>query len=245
MEKSFSALPDRLAQVEYNYRTITENIARAAQQTGRDPQDIELVCVTKTVGIELINHVIRLGASHIGENRVQELDSKFDLLENRDDLKISVIGHLQTNKVKKAVELSHMIQSVDSLHLAQEISRRSVDQDKTIECLVEVNIGAEESKSGTTPEQVEELIDQMSVLQGIKVLGLMAIPPAEAEISETRRYFEKMRKLFIDIKTKKHDNSNIVMKYLSMGMSADYADAIMEGSNMVRVGSALFGARKY
>ena len=228
-----------------NYERICERIATAAARSGRSSEDIELVAVTKTVPIEVINASIALGVRHIGENRVQELASKYELLAGRESLQVSVIGHLQTNKAKRAVEMADMIQSVDSLHVAQAIARHAEAQGKTVPCLVEVNIGGEESKSGIEPQQVEEMVFAAGELPGLQVQGLMIIPPFDEDTSKTRRYFEKIHKLFIDIGSKKLHNSNVMMRYLSMGMSADYAEAIEEGSNMVRVGSALYGARVY
>lgn len=234
----------RMLAVEENYKRIFDNISAAAEKSGRTADDIELIAVTKTVPVEYINRSIELGASHIGENRVQELASKFDFLK-KDDLKISVIGHLQTNKVKQALSMADMIQSLDSEHLAAEISKRAVEAGKTVECLVEINVGEEASKTGIVIGQAEELVWKAAEMPGIKVCGLMVIPPIEENILKTRQYFCKIHKLFIDIAGKKHDNSNIDFRFLSMGMSADYAEAVEEGSNMVRIGSALYGARKY
>ena len=246
MERSSEELPERFSLLEQNYSRITERISEAAARSGRTPGDVELVAVTKTVPVELINHAIALGVTHIGENRVQELESKLPALDTPDGgLKISVIGHLQTNKAKKAVEMAGMIQSVDSLHLARELSKRSVELGKTTECLIEINIGDEASKSGVGFDGAEELVCAVSELEALAVRGLMTIPPVDADPANTRRFFAKIHKLFIDIGTKNLHNKNIEMKYLSMGMSADYAEAIEDGSNMVRIGSALFGARNY
>lgn len=243
---SITAADPRMIDVEENYRLITERMAEAALRSGRRPEDIELVAVTKTVPVEYINHSIALGVRHVGENRVQELSSKFDsLLRPEGGLKISVIGHLQTNKARKAVSMADMVQSVDSLHLAQELSKSAAALEKSLECLVEINIGEEQSKSGIDLAGAEELVYRTAEMPGLKVCGLMVIPPFDTNPDNTRVYFEKIHKLFIDIQSKKHDNSNIEMKYLSMGMSADYAQAIEEGSNMVRIGSALYGARVY
>lgn len=241
-EKLSTPLDVRKSDITENYKHIRENIAQCEQSAGVQEGFVELVAVTKTVPVELINHSISLGVRHIGENRVQELFGKFDELD-RQQLKISVIGHLQTNKVKRAVEMSHMIQSVDSEHLAREISLRSSQLGKITECLVEINVGMEESKSGADISAVSELVYKISEMDSVKVSGLMIIPPIETDIEKTRGYFNKIHKLFIDIRDKNHDNSNIEMKYLSMGMSSDYTYAILEGANMVRIGSALYGAR--
>ena len=244
MEKLSTSLDDRMRAINDNYRRIMEDIAAAAEKSGRSPADIDLCAVTKTVPVEYVNYSIGLGVRHIGENRVQELASKYDALD-KEGLRISVIGHLQTNKVKPALQMAEMIQSLDSEHLAQEISRRATEMKKNISCLVEVNVGGEASKSGVALEQAEELVWRAAEMPGITVCGLMVIPPVEENILKTRCYFEKIHKLFIDIAGKKHDNSNIRFDILSMGMSADYAAAIEEGSNMVRIGSALYGARSY
>lgn len=243
-ERSSEEFRERFASVGENYKIITDTIAEAAVKSGREPRDIEFVAVTKTVPVEVVNHAISLGVTHIGENRVQELSSKYDILE-KDGLKISVIGHLQSNKAKQAVSMAHMIQSVDSVHIAEEISKRASEANKEIECLIEINIGCEESKSGVEYDAAEELVLRTAEMPFIKVCGLMVIPPIEEKSEETRRYFEKIHKLFIDIGAKNNDNKNVMMKYLSMGMSSDYREAILEGSNMVRVGSALFGRRNY
>lgn len=244
MERSSGAIDERFSVVTENYARIMDDIADAAAKSGRRPEDIEFVAVTKTVPVDIINHSITLGVSHIGENRVQELSSKYDELL-KDDLKISVIGHLQTNKAKQAIGMADMIQSVDSERVAREISLRAVQAGKQIECLIEVNIGEEESKSGIGFDEAEKLVCKAAELDGILVRGLMVIPPFDENAEKTRRYFEKIHKLFIDIGAKNNDNNNIVMKYLSMGMSSDYKEAILEGSNMIRVGSALYGKRNY
>lgn len=244
MERSFADIDERFSYVSENYARIMEKVSFAAQKTGRESSDIEFVAVTKTVPVEIINHAISLGVSHIGENRVQELASKYEML-SKDGLEISVIGHLQTNKVKQALGMARMIQSVDSERLALEISKRASEMGKTIECLIEVNIGDEVSKSGIGFDEAEELVCKTGELPGIKVSGLMVIPPFDEKIEKTRRYFEKIHKLFIDIGAKNYDNKNIAMNYLSMGMSSDYEEAVLEGSNMIRVGSALFGRRNY
>ena len=179
---------------------------------------------------------------HIGENKVQELLSKYDELE-LSHCDCQFIGHLQTNKVRQLIGRVSMIQSVDSLKLAREISKVSLSRGLSTDVLIEVNIGREENKSGILPEGLAELLEQISKLPSIRVRGLMAIPPISENISDTMRYFTNMSQYFVDIKAKKIDN--VTMDYLSMGMSADYALAIEAGANLVRVGSALFGARIY
>lgn len=233
---------EKLEQVKRNFFEIQENIAKSAQSVGKTADDIIFLAATKTVPVEIINYSISLGLKYIGENKVQEFLSKYEQY-NLDNCKAHLIGHLQTNKVKQIVGKVDMIQSVDSLKLAQEISKISVQKNLTTKILIEVNIGGEESKSGTTPETVEELLYQVSALDNIKVEGLMTIPPICSNNSEIYKYFDKMNKLFIDISSKKIDNIN--MCYLSMGMSNDYQEAIKSGANMVRIGSSLYGARQY
>lgn len=224
-----------------NYKRVKDNIAEAAIKAGRRPEDIRLMCVTKTVESEYINPVLDCGADLIGENRVQEFLGKKDSL-HLDGVEKHLIGHLQTNKVKQIVGEVDMIQSVDSIKLAKEISRVSKNKGITSDVLVEVNIGLEESKSGTTLDELNELISEISELECIRVKGLMTIPPICDE-NEVKKYFSLMYKTFIDLKAKNSDN--ISMEILSMGMSGDYEAAVAEGSNIVRVGSAIFGARKY
>ena len=228
--------------VEYNYKLINERIAEAAEKSGRRREDITLLAATKTVDAQTINHAISLGLDHIGENRVQELLSKYEQYD-LEHCSLQFIGHLQTNKVRQIVDKVDLIQSVDSFKLAKEISNQSLKRDKVTDILVEVNIGREENKSGVFKENLEELLCQISELKGISVKGLMTIPPICENEHKILKYFNNMHKLFIDISQKKLDNVN--MTILSMGMSADYYEAILEGANMVRVGSALFGARNY
>ena len=236
-------IPDeaRIKRTLENYERVKSNIAEAAVKAGRSPEDVRLMCVTKTVEAEYINPVLDSGASLIGENRVQEYLSKRGSL-HLDGVEKHLIGHLQTNKVKQIVGEVDMIESVDSLKLAKEISKYSLKKGVTSNVLVEVNIGEEDSKSGIFLDGLEELLSQIGELPNISVKGLMTIPPI-CEESEARKYFEQMHKTFVDIKSKNLDNIN--MELLSMGMSGDYEAAIAEGSDIVRVGSAIFGARQY
>ena len=231
-----------LADVEYNYHHICEEIARAAESVGKTADDITFLAATKTVDAPTINHAISLGLRYIGENRVQELLSKYDEYD-LEHASLQFIGHLQTNKVRQIVGKVDLIHSVDSVMLAQEISRCSITQNTETGILLEVNIGREENKSGVLPEQLEELLYQIKDIPAIKVRGLMAIPPICENAQENRKFFDKMRNIFLDIDSKNIDN--ISMDILSMGMSDDYAEAIRCGATMVRVGSALFGARYY
>lgn len=223
-----------------NYKYIQENIAQAALAAGKNAQEITLLAATKTVPAEMINHAIHCGITTIGENRVQEFLDKYESL--RTDLcDCQFIGRLQSNKVKYIIDKVSLVQSLDSLRLAKEISRLAEKHGKTMGVLVEVNIGREKSKGGILPEALAEFIDEIRLLPGIAVKGLMAIPPICENSVELLGYFSKMREYYVDITTKKIDN--VTMQYLSMGMSEDYAAAITQGANMVRIGSALFGKR--
>lgn len=240
MEK-FIPDEERIKRTIDNYHRILNDVKETAVKAGRAENDVRLMCVTKTVEPEYINPVLDLGADLIGENKVQEYCSKLDTL-HLDNVEKHIIGHLQTNKVKYIAGRVDMIESVDSLKLAKEIEKQFKKADAVANILIEVNIGNEESKSGCDITQLDELIYQISELDNIKIKGLMTIPPV-CEADEARRYFAKMHDKFLQIKEKNIDN--VFMDVLSMGMSADYEQAILEGSNIVRVGSAIFGARKY
>ncbi len=239
MERSFSEVLD---DVKKNYFEITENIARAAEKSGRKYEDITFLAATKTVEPAVINHAVSLGLRYIGENKVQELLSKYDEydLKNCD---LQFIGHLQTNKVRQIIDKVSMIQSVDSVKLANEISKQSIKNSLVSNILLEVNIGREENKSGVLEEELDELIEKISAMPNIQIRGLMTIPPVCEKKIEVCKFFDKMYKLFIDISSKKSDN--VYMDYLSMGMSDDYEEAVLCGANMVRIGSRLFGSRIY
>lgn len=238
----FTPDENRLKSVEENYKRVLENVKESAVKAGRSESDVRLMCVTKTVEPVYINKAIELGADLIGENRVQEYLGKRDEL-NLSGVERHLIGHLQTNKVKQIVGEVDMIESVSSVKLAKEISKVSLQKGIVTNCLVEVNVGKEESKSGIYLEELEETLCEIAQLPAIKIKGLMTIPPICETPDEARRYFAMLRQSFIDIKDKKTDN--IDMEILSMGMSGDYEVAVAEGSNIVRVGSAIFGARQY
>lgn len=236
------SVDERFRNIDYNVAFIKERIAEAAYKSSRNFEDIDFMAVTKTVEPIFINRAIESGIGYIGENKVQEFLSKKSFLK-LDDCKAHLIGHLQTNKVKQIVGEVAMIESVDSIRLATEISKRSEAKGITTECLVEVNIGGEESKTGIPSDMLEDLLYQMIELPAIRVKGLMTIPPVCENDSELCKYFSKMHRIFIDIRDKKLDNTDISI--LSMGMSGDYEQAILCGSNHVRIGSAIFGPRLY
>ena len=224
-----------------NYAEIREKINLSAEKSGRTAEDVILLAATKTVSADKINYAIEKGISYIGENRVQELLSKAD------DINTSAhrhfIGHLQTNKVKDIVPRVEMIESVDSLRLATAIGKEAVKCGKTMDILLEINIGGEESKSGFSVNEIENALEEITKIEGICVKGIMSIPPVCVNREKQREYFTQLHKIFVDISRKKLDNSNII--YLSMGMSQDYDLAIECGANIVRIGTSLFGARNY
>ena len=229
METDFSRIDD-------NYKRILFNI-REAEEKYRKSGGVSLIAVTKTVDPAAVNHAVSLGIRLLGENRVQEYISKKDFYDK--NAEVHFIGHLQTNKVKYIIDSVSMIQSVDSIKLAEEIDRHAGRIGKCQDILIEVNIGGEKSKSGIAASGLEELVYQVSELENIRVRGLMAIPPA----GSLERFLFDMQKLYIDISQKKIHN--ISMDYLSMGMSGDYEAAIKYGANMVRIGRGLFGPRNY
>lgn len=220
---------------------IKENIRRAAEAYGRRYEDITLVAATKTVHPSIIDEAISCGISNIGENRVQELLSKEGDI-HKDNIKVHFIGHLQSNKVRSIVGKVDLIQSVDTFKLAKDISEKSLEKNLITDILLEVNIGKEENKFGFIKENLRFELGKIGNLQGVRVNGLMAIVPICKDKKLLCDYFKAMNSLLIDISNEKYDNVN--MKYLSMGMSSDYMEAIKCGANMVRIGSAIFGNRK-
>ena len=230
-----------------NIKRVRETMVQAAIAAGRNPEEVQLLGVTKTVSPDRINAALDAGITAIGENRVQEFLGKRDaLLLNRSDgskTAVHLIGHLQTNTVSKIVGLVDMIESIDSVHLAKAVSDASQKIGGATDVLVEVNIGREEAKSGVFAENLDGMLDEIRGFPGIRVRGLMTVPPILETEKEKRAIFSQMYKLFIDIKAKNRDNDG--MDTLSMGMSGDYREAILEGATLVRVGSALFGRRYY
>lgn len=223
-----------------NYKDVLDRLYAAAEKSGRSAEDITLLAATKTVDADTVNYAIKKGITHIGENRVQELLSKYSLLNPAHS---HFIGHLQTNKVKDIIDKVEMIESVDSLKLAKEISKQAGKHGLVMNILAEINIGGEESKSGFAPEDAENAVKEIAKLPNVHIKGLMCIPPVSNMLEEARKYFRKMYKLFLDIGAKNIDNSD--MSVLSMGMSGDFDIAVSEGANLVRVGTSLFGKRNY
>ena len=229
-------------EVAQNVQKIAQDVREAALQAGRDPSEVQVMAVTKTVDPVLVNAAIGAGITLLGENKAQELCAKYDSY-HKDGVQIHFIGHLQTNKVRQIVDKVSMVESVDSIKLAREIDRHCAAIGKVMDVLLEVNIGREENKTGIFPELLPALLEEAGKLEHIRVRGLMTIPPMCETEEEVLQYFSQMRQLFIDIKQKKYDN--IRMEILSMGMSADYLAAVRCGSNIVRIGTAMFGQRNY
>lgn len=229
-------------EVAQDVRAIMQQVRDTALQAGRDPSEVQVMAVTKTVDPVLVNAAIGAGITLLGENKAQELCAKYDSY-HKDGVQIHFIGHLQTNKVRQIVDKVSMVESVDSIKLAREIDRHCAAIGKVMDVLLEVNIGREENKTGIFPELLPALLEEAGNLEHIRVRGLMTIPPVCETEEEVLQYFSQMRQLFIDIKQKKYDN--ISMEILSMGMSADYLAAVRCGSNIVRIGTAMFGQRNY
>ena len=221
---------------------VKANIAAAAEKAGRRPEDIYLVAASKMNDSGRVREAIAAGIRICGENRVQEMVEK-QAQGAYEGAELHFIGHLQKNKVKQVVGLASLIQSADSLELIRLIDKTALSRGIVQDILLEVNIGAEASKSGCSPEELPSALDSIARLDAARVRGLMTIPPICSSRQEIEPYFVQMKQLFIDICGKKYDN--IRMDFLSMGMSADYETAIACGANMVRVGSAIFGKRIY
>ena len=225
-----------------NVAQIRAQIAQAAIAAGRKPEEILLCAATKMNDSDRVRQAIAAGVDCCGENRVQELTKKY--AENAyEGAPIHFIGHLQTNKVKQVVGKVDLIQSVDSERLMEAIHKEATRQGICQDILLEVNIGMEESKSGISAEALPSLLEKASEFSGIRVLGLMAIPPICQNSADSVKFFQEMYNLSVDIKAKKYDNVRVDI--LSMGMSDDYREAIACGSTMIRVGTAIFGARDY
>ena len=227
--------------------TIAENVTRvreeinlAAQRCGRNSEDITLVAASKMNGFTHVREAIEAGITVCGENRVQEMTVK-NAQGAYEGAHLHFIGRLQKNKVKQVVGVAELIHGVDTLALLQEIGRRATEKGIVQDVLLEVNIGREESKAGFAPEEIPAILESGESISGIRIRGLMAIPPLVASEAEIFPYFSAMQQLFVDNGQKKYDNSN--MDFLSMGMSHDFQQAIACGSNMVRIGTKIFGPR--
>ncbi|MBO5094121.1 MAG: YggS family pyridoxal phosphate-dependent enzyme [Lachnospiraceae bacterium] len=221
----------------------TENtITRICKESGRDRSEVTLIAVSKTKPVSMLEEAYAAGSRDFGENKVQELTEKYEILPK--DIRWHMIGHLQRNKVKYLIGKVFLIHSVDSLRLAQEISKESVKKNVTTSILVEVNVAGEQSKFGLfTENEVIELVTQVAALPGIAVKGLMTIAPYVENAENNRQYFRALKQLSVDIMRKNIDN--VSMDVLSMGMTGDYEVAVSEGATYVRVGTGIFGERDY
>lgn len=230
-----------MSYIEENLSSIKKEIEVFCQGINMDASTIKLVAVTKTVDTDKINEVIELGITDIGENKVQEITDKFESVKK--GVRWHLIGHLQSNKVKYIIDKVDLIHSVDSISLAKEISLRAGKINRTMDVLIQVNPADEESKFGIEYDETESFIEEVSQLPNIRIRGLMTIAPFYEDLEKVRPYFKMMKKKFDSLKSLKKEN--VLMDYLSMGMTSDYMVALEEGSNLVRIGTGIFGKRDY
>lgn len=224
-----------------NIKQVEENIIKSCEKVGRDPKEVTLIAVSKTKPYTAIEEALPSGVLDYGENKVQELTEKYEILPK--DIRWHMIGHLQRNKVKYLVGKVELIHSVDSLRLANQIETEFAKKNEIANILIEVNMANEESKFGITSETTEQLVREISKLEHIRIKGLMTIAPYTDNPETNRVYFRNMKKLSVDIEEKNIDN--VSMNVLSMGMTGEYQVAIEEGATMVRVGTGIFGERNY
>lgn len=227
--------------ISENIRQVEDNIKSACKRAGRNENEVTLIAVSKTKPASMLKEAYDSGCRHFGENKVQELIDKYEVLPK--DIKWHMIGHLQTNKVKYIVDKVYLIHSVDSLRLAEQINREALKRKISVSILIEVNIADEETKYGVKIEEAEALIIEISKLPAISIKGLMTVAPYVENSEENRQYFVKLRQLSVDIMNKNIDN--VSMDILSMGMTGDYQVAVEEGASYVRVGTGIFGERDY
>lgn len=225
-----------------NLKEVEEKISEACGRAGRAREEVTLIAVSKTKPVEMLQEIYDAGIRDFGENKVQELTEKYEVMPK--DMKWHMIGHLQRNKVKYIVDKVTLIHSVDSLRLAETISKEAKKKDVTVPILIEVNIAGEETKFGlSSKEEVISLVEQVAALPNLSVKGLMTVAPPAENPEENRPFFREIKQLSVDITNKNIDN--VSMEILSMGMTNDYTVAIEEGATMVRVGTGIFGARDY
>ena len=227
--------------IKENIAEVEKKVAAACERSGRKREDVLLLAVSKTIDVDRIKEAVDCGLTSLGENKVQEIMDKYDAMGP--DVKWHLIGHLQTNKVKYIIDKVDLIHSVESLKLAEEISKRAEAKGVTANILLEVNVADEKSKVGIKVDECEEMVRKISVLPNIVIRGLMTVAPFVENPEENRGYFRQLKQLLVDINSKKIDNVN--MEVLSMGMTGDYEVAIEEGATIVRVGTGIFGARVY
>lgn len=227
--------------IKDNLIDVNNRIKNVCNKCGINHEDVTLIAVSKTKPVSMIEEAYNLGVRDFGENKVQELVSKYDVLPK--DIKWHLIGHLQTNKVKYIIDKAYLIHSVDSLKLANEINKEAIKHNLVSNILIEVNVALEESKFGVSCGEVENLIMDISKLPNVRVRGLMTVAPYVEDPVQNKAVFAELKQLFVDIKSKNIDN--VYMDFLSMGMSNDYEVAVAEGATFVRVGTNIFGERNY
>lgn len=227
--------------ISENIENIRKNIDSACKRSGRDPKNVLLLAVSKTVDVDRIKVAVDCGLNSLGENRVQEIMEKYEPMG--ENVKWHLIGHLQTNKVKYIIDKVELIHSVESIKLAEEINKQAKKHNLVMDVLVEVNMADEESKFGVKPEETEGFIRELALMDNIRVRGLMTVAPNVENGEENRVYFRNMKQLLVDINAKNINNIN--MDILSMGMTGDYETAVEEGATIVRVGTGIFGKRDY
>ncbi len=227
--------------IQGNLHTVEANIKAACERSGRARDDVKLIAVSKTKPVEMLREAYDAGCRDFGENKVQELIEKYEQMPK--DIRWHMIGHLQRNKVKYIVDKVCLIHSVDSLRLAEEISKEAIRKNVTVSILIEINVAKEESKFGVMTEAAVSLVEAISQLPNITVKGLMTIAPYVENSEENRLYFAKLKQIYVDIIHKNIDN--VCMEELSMGMTGDYEVAIEEGATIIRVGTGIFGERQY
>lgn len=227
--------------IQENIKLVEENIKKACEKVGRDVNEVTLIAVSKTKPYTAIEEALPTGVKDYGENKVQELCDKYEILPK--DIKWHMIGHLQRNKVKYLVGKVSLIHSVDSIRLAEQIEKEYAKADEIANILIEVNMAQEESKFGITSEETEQLVREIAKFPHIRIKGLMTIAPYTDNPESNRVYFRNMKKLSVDIENKNIDN--VSMSVLSMGMTGDYQVAVEEGATLVRVGTGIFGERNY
>ena len=230
-----------MSSIKENIENINAKIEAACQRSGRKREEVLFLVVSKTIDVPRIKEAVACGMTSLGENKAQEIMDKYEPMG--EGIKWHLIGHLQTNKVKYIIDKVELIHSVESIKLAEEISKRAVAKGVTANILLEVNVAGEESKFGIKPEECEQMVREISVMPNIVIKGLMTVAPAVENEEENRKYFRQMKQLLVDINSKKIDNVN--MTELSMGMTGDYEVAIEEGATIVRIGTGVFGARHY
>lgn len=218
---------------------VIQKIEAACQRVGRDPKEVTLIAVSKTKPAEMVEEVYRLGVRDFGENKVQEIAAKFPVLPQ--DIRWHMIGHLQTNKIRTLLGKTVMIHSVDSVHLAEKLEEEAARQNLTVDILLEINVAREESKFGFFLEEAEDAVMKIRDFTHLRICGFMTSAPFVENAEENRDVFKKLNHFYVDMKSKNIDNTN--MSVLSMGMTNDYEIAIEEGATMVRIGTAIFGAR--